>query len=70
MRKKNDITNIRGIRQKHHETIDTDAAAARWGHAIFEGSNEVVIKIHRLFIASFFLRYLFAEAIRLIFCVI
>jgi hypothetical protein len=66
----NHITNVWRIREQHYQTVDTNATATSRRHTVLESANKVMVKVHCFLVTSFFLLYLFAEAIGLIFGII
>src|SRR5471032_127999 len=64
------VTNIRRIRNDHHQAVYADTAAAGWGHAVFQRADVVCVVEHGFFIAGVLGGDLRQEAGRLVFRVV
>ena len=62
VRKQDHVANIRAVGQQHDQTVDTNAAAARRGHAVFERANVIGVEIHGFLVTRILLLHLLAEA--------
>src|SRR5256885_11073054 len=51
-REQDHVADAGAVGQQHHQAVDADAAAACGGHAVLEGTNEVVVEVHGFVVAT------------------
>ena len=70
MREEENLLNRGLARHEHDQTVDADTDAASGGHAILQGTQEILIDEHRFVVALLAQAHLFDETLFLIYRVV